>query len=147
LGRLVEFLSRSPYWKNMAIFVTEDDSQNGVDHVDAHRSLLMVISPWSKKGWVSHVHSSFGSIIKTAWHVLGLPYLNQYDGGAADLADMFSDQPDSSPYYALGADPRIFDPQRALDPLDEKFNWRALQESPLLDDPETIRGWMKEEKN
>ena len=147
LGRLVEFLSRSPYWKNMAIFVTEDDSQNGVDHVDAHRSLLMVISPWSKKGWVSHVHSSFGSIIKTAWHVLGLPYINQYDGGAADLADMFSDQPDSSPYHALGADPRIFDPQKALDPLDEKFNWRALQESPLLDDPETIRGWMKEEKN
>jgi len=147
LGRLVEFLSRTPFWKNMAVFVTEDDPQNGVDHVDAHRSLLMVISPWAKKGQVSHVHSSFGSIIKTAWHILGLPYLNQYDGGAADLADMFSDQPDFTPYSALPADIRIFDPQKALDPLDEKFNWKALQASPLLDDPETIRSWMKEEKN
>ena len=146
LGRLVEFLSRTPFWRNMAVVVTEDDPQNGVDHVDAHRSLLMVISPWAKMGWVSHVHSSFGSIIKTAWHILGLPHLNQYDGGAADLADMFSDQPDFTPYSALGADPRIFNPQKALDPIDEKFNWKALQDSPLLDDPETIRGWMKEEK-
>ncbi len=147
LGRLVEFLSRTPYWKKMAIFVTEDDPQNGVDHIDAHRSLLMVISPWAKKGWVSHVHSSFGSIIKTAWNVLGLPCLNQYDGGAADLADMFSSQPDFSPYSALPADSRIFDPQKALDPLDEKFNWKALLDSPLLDDPETIRDWMEEEKD
>jgi YVTN family beta-propeller protein len=147
LGRLVEFLSQTPFWKNMAVFVTEDDPQNGVDHVDAHRSLLMAISPWAKKGQVSHVHASFGSIIKTAWHILGLPYLNQYDGGAADLADMFSDQPDFTPYAALPADSRIFDPQKALDPLDEKFNWKALQDSPLLDDPETIRSWMKEEKN
>ena len=147
LGRLVEFLSRTPFWRNMAVFVTEDDPQNGVDHVDAHRSLLMVISPWAKMGGVSHVHSSFGSIIKTAWHILGLPYLNQYDGGAADLADMFSDQPDFTPYSALAADPRIFNPQKALDPIDEKFNWKALQESPLLDDPETIRDWMKEEKD
>jgi YVTN family beta-propeller protein len=147
LGRLVEFLSRTPYWKEMAIIVTEDDPQNGVDHVDAHRSLLMVISPWAKKDWVSHVHASFGSIIKTAWHVLGLPYLNQYDGGANDLGDMFCGQPDFTAYSALPADPRIFDPQKALDPLDEKFNWRALQDSPVLDDPETIRDWMKQEKN
>jgi len=145
LGRLVEFLSRTPFWKDMAVFVTEDDPQNGVDHVDAHRSLLMVVSPWAKKGYVSHVHSSFGSIIKTVWHILGLPYLNQYDGGAADLADMFTGQPDYSPYSALPADSRIFDPQKALDPLDEKFNWKALEDSPLLDDPETIREWMKEE--
>ena len=147
LGRLVEFLSRTPFWKKMAIFVTEDDPQNGVDHVDAHRSVLMAISPWTKNGQVSHVHASFGSIIKTAWHILGVPYLNQYDRGAADLADMFSDRPDFTPYSALAADPRIFDPQKAFDPLDEKFNWKALQESPILDDPETIRSWMREEKN
>jgi len=147
LGRLVGFLSRTPFWKKMAIFVTEDDPQNGVDHVDAHRSVLMAISPWTKNGRVSHVHASFGSIIKTAWHILGVPYLNQYDRGAADLADMFSDRPDFTPYSALPADLRIFDPQKALDPLDEKFNWKALQESPILDDPETIRSWMREEKN
>jgi YVTN family beta-propeller protein len=145
LGRLVEFLSHTPYWKNMAIIVTEDDPQNGIDHVDAHRSLLLVISPFAKKNCVSHVHTSFGSIIKTFWHVLGLPYLNHYDAGAHDLADLFTDQPDLAPYSALAADPRVFDPQKALDPLDEKFNWKALAESPLLDDPETIQGWMRED--
>ncbi len=145
LGRLVEFLSRTPYWKDMAILVTEDDPQNGVDHVDAHRSLLMVISPYAKRGHVSHFHTSFGSIIKTVWNVLGLPYLNQYDAGAADLADMFTDEPDFTPYAARPADRRIFDPQKALDPLDEKFNWEALGESPKLDDPQTIQGWMRED--
>jgi len=146
LGRLVEFLSHTAYWGKMAIFVTEDDPQNGVDHVDAHRSILMVISPYGKKDYVSHVHTSFGSIIKTSWHILGLPYLNQYDGGAADLTDFFTDQPDFTPYAAVPADPRIFDPAKALDPLDEKFNWKALAESPKLDDPELIKKWMLEEE-
>jgi YVTN family beta-propeller protein len=146
LGRLVEFLSGTPYWKEMAIFVTEDDPQNGVDHVDAHRSLLLAISPYAKKNYVGHVHASFGSIIKTAWLILGLPFLNQYDAGAADLSDLFTGRPDLSAYHALPVDPRIFDPQAALDPLDEKFNWKSLAESPRLDDQETIRRWMQEEK-
>jgi DNA-binding beta-propeller fold protein YncE len=145
LGRLVEFLSRTSYWKNMAIFLTEDDAQSGVDHVDGHRSLLMVISPYAKKDYISHVHTSFGSVIKTCWHILGLPYLNQYDGGAADLADLFTDQPDPEPYTALPADSRIFDPQKALDPLDEKFNWKALMESPGLDDPKVAKKWLPKE--
>jgi YVTN family beta-propeller protein len=147
LGRLVEFLSGTPHWKEMAIFVTEDDPQNGVDHVDAHRSVLMVISPFAKRNYVGHVHASFGSIIKTAWHILGIPWLNQYDAGAADLADMFTERADPSAYRAVPADLRIFDPQKALDPLDEKFNWRSLAESPRLDDPATIRRWMREERN
>jgi len=146
LGRLVEFLSHTRSWKNLAIFVTEDDPQNGVDHVDAHRSLLMVISPFAKRNYVGHVHASFGSIIKTCWHILGLPYLNQYDGGAADLADFFTGSPDFTPYPASPADPRIFDPQKALDPLDEKFNWKALAESPKLDDPGVMKKWMLEEE-
>ena len=76
LGRAVEFLSRTPYWKNMLIVITEDDPQGGVDHVDAHRSLLMVISPYAKRNYVGHQHNSFGSIFKPFWHVLGIPYLN-----------------------------------------------------------------------
>jgi hypothetical protein len=62
VGRLVEFLSHTPYWKNLCIVITEDNAQGGVDHIDAHRSLLMVISLWVKKGHISHVHASFGSI-------------------------------------------------------------------------------------
>jgi len=146
LGRLVEFLSHTRYWKETAIVVTEDDPQNGQDHVDAHRSLMMVISPYAKKGYVGHVHYSFGSLMKTFWHLLGLPDLNQYDGGAADLADLFTAEADPTPYAAKPVDARIFDPKKALDPLDEKFNWKALEDSPKLDDPETIRSWMRDDE-
>lgn len=134
VGRIVEFLSKTPYWKNMLIVITEDDAQNGVDHVDAHRSILMAISPYVKKDYVSHTHTSFGSIFKTFWNILGIPYLNQYDAAANDLADMFTDQPDFSPYKALPVDHRFFDPQKALDPYDEKFDWKALKEGPEMDD-------------
>ena len=57
LGRIVEFLSHTKYWKNMAIFVTQDDAGGEPDHVDAQRSVLMVISPWAKRGSVSHRHT------------------------------------------------------------------------------------------
>lgn len=138
LGRIIEFLSHTPYWENMAVFVTEDDSQNGVDHIDAHRSLLMLISPWAKKDYISHRHYSFGSIFKTFWNILGIPYLNQYDAGANDMADMFADEPDITPYNAFPSDIRAFDPQKVLDPFDEDFDWEAMVKSPDLDDPEYL---------
>jgi YVTN family beta-propeller protein len=133
LGRVVEFLSHTPYWKNMLIVITEDDAQNGVDHVDAHRSILMAISPYIKKDHVSHTHTSFGSIFKTFWNILGIPYLNQYDASASDLGEMFTETPDFTPYKAVPVDVRIFDPQKALDPFDEKFDWKALKEGPEMD--------------
>ena len=143
VGRIIEFLSHTPYWKNMVIVITEDDAQNGVDHIDAHRSVLMVISPWVKKDYVSHVHYSFGSLFKSYWNILGLPYLNQYDAGANDLSDFFTDVPDYKPYNALPVDKRIFDPQKALDPFDEKFNWKALLESPEMDN---VKDMIRESK-
>jgi len=151
IGRLVEFLSHTPYWKNMAIVITEDDAQGGADHVDAHRSVLMVISPYSKRNYVSHSHSSFGSIFKTFWNIHGVPYLNQYDAGATDLSDLFTNVPDYTPYEAIPVDIRIFDPAKALDPYDEKFNWKAVKESPKIDnirdmlrDSKEIKEWRKE---
>lgn len=146
VGRIVEYLSHTPFWKNMAIVITEDDAQNGVDHVDAHRSLLMVISPWVKKNYVSHVHYSFGSIFKTFWNVLGMPYLNQYDAAASDFADMFTSTPDFTPYRAVPVDERIFDPKKALTPLDEKFDWEAVKESPVIDDINDMQEDQKEKK-
>lgn len=133
LGRIIEFLSQTPYWKNMAIVITEDDAQDGRDHIDAHRSLLMVVSPYAKRRHIGHGHYSFGSIFKTFWHVLGLPYQNQYDAGATDLAELFTDEPDFTPYEALPVDSSVFDPQRALDPFDADFDWEAINESPQLD--------------
>jgi YVTN family beta-propeller protein len=145
LGRIVEYLSYTPYWKSMMIVVTEDDAQNGVDHVDAHRSLLMVISPYARRNFVSHTHYSFGSIFKTFWDMLGLPYLNQYDAGASGLNGMFTPEPDFTPYTALPADPRVFDAQKALDPLDEKFDWKQARKGPAIDDPEDMIRESKEQ--
>jgi hypothetical protein len=94
---------------------------------------------------VDHGHYSFGSIMKTFWHVLGTPYLNQYDAGATDLSGFFTDEPDLTPYHALAPDVRVFDPARALDPLDEDFNWEAHSASPEMDDVEVMQAWAAEE--
>ena len=145
LGRVVEYLSHLPQWKNMMIVVTEDDAQGGRDHIDAHRSVLMVISPYAKRNFNSHQHYSFGSIFKTFWHVLGTPYLNQYDFGVSHLGDCFTSEPDFTPYNALSVDPRIFDPKVALSPLDEKFDWEAVKLSPKLDDPDKIKKARKDD--
>lgn len=145
LGRIIEYLSHTPYWKNMLIVITEDDAQNGVDHIDAHRSLLVLVSPWVKKDYVSHYHYSFGSIFKTFWNILGLPYLNQYDAAANDLSDFFMDQPDYEPYHALSVDDKMFDPQKALDPFDTQFDWKAMEESPQLDQVEDMMKDSKEQ--
>jgi YVTN family beta-propeller protein len=139
LGRVVEFLSHTSYWKKMMIVVTEDDAQGGNDHLDAHRSILMIISPYAKKNYNSHKHYSFGSIFKTFWNVLGIPYLNQYDFGTNDLSDCFTMKPDYTVYDALPVDVRIFNPAAALSPIDEKFDWEATKESPKLDDPAEIK--------
>jgi hypothetical protein len=143
LGKLVQLFSHSPFWKDMAIFVTEDDAQSGRDHVDAHRSLLMVISPYAAVGRVSHVHTSMGSILKTFDIILGLPCLNQYDATATDLSDLFTAQPDFTPYDALPSDTRIFDPAKVREPgLDLKASHGAP-----LDDPDLIRRDLREHKD
>ncbi len=135
LGKLVQLLSHNPFWSDMAIFVTEDDAQDGRDHVDAHRSVLMVISPYARRDYVSHAHTSIASILKTFDLTLGLPYLNQFDAAATDLTDFFTDQPDFTPYDALPSDLRIFDPAKVRETgLDVK----AHQGTPL-DDPNLIR--------
>ncbi|HLE33995.1 MAG TPA: hypothetical protein VJB38_15435, partial [Bacteroidota bacterium] len=99
-----------------------------------------------KKNYVSKVHYSFGSIFKTFFNILGLPYLNQYDAGATDLSDMFTETPDLTHYVALPPDLRIFDTHKALTPLDEKFDWKALHDSPDIDNPEDMLKDQKEKK-
>jgi YVTN family beta-propeller protein len=145
LGRIIKFLSHTPQWKNMLIVVTEDDAQGGRDHVDAHRSLLMLISPYAKRDFVSHAHASFGSIFKTFWQLLDIPYLNQYDFGASNLSDLFTQQPDFTPYQAIPSDLRIFDPSKAMTPLHEKFDWEAFRHSAVMDDPEEMKKQMKDD--
>jgi len=97
LGRIVEFLSKTPWWREMAILVTEDDAQGGVDHVDSHRTIFLAISPYAKKNYVSHINSSFPGLLKTAFRILGIPPRNLYDAAASDLADCFTSEPDFTP--------------------------------------------------
>src|SRR5579862_4525229 len=113
LGRIVDFLSRTPTWPDSALFVTEDDAQNGVDHVDAHRSILFVASPWVKPGSVSHEHTSMGSITRTIDELLGLGPLNLEDALAGEITGIFDSQPHLEPFSFVASDPRVFAPAKA----------------------------------
>jgi DNA-binding beta-propeller fold protein YncE len=132
LGRIIEYLSHSRWWREMAVFVTEDDAQGWVDHVDSHRTLLLAISPWARKNYASHVNASFPGLLKTAFRILGIPPLNLYDATAADLSDCFAAKPDYAPYKALPVDGRIFDPAKVKDPLDGPASDRRMDDPAFL---------------
>ena len=101
LGRLVEAISKSRYWKESAIFVLEDDAQNGPDHVDAHRSPAFVVSPFVKRGsTVSTLYTTSG-MLRTIELILGLPPMNQFDATATSMGDCFTNIPDLRPFTAL----------------------------------------------
>lgn len=101
MGLVVEALSRSVFWPRSVVFVVEDDPQGTADHVDAHRSVLHVISPWARRGYVSHVHTSYAAVFATIERILGVPPLGRPDAAAAPLYDMFTNTPDFTPYEAV----------------------------------------------
>lgn len=136
LGRIVEFLSHTPYWKNMAIFVTQDDSGGEPDHVEAQRSVLMVISPWARRGNVSHRHTTITSMHRTMYQIFGLPALNLSDALANDFSDCFTTVPNFAPYKCVPVDPRIFDPEKAKNPKDPDYKAARLLPSVARDDAE-----------
>ncbi len=144
LGRVIQKLSHTKWWKDMLIIVTEDDAQAGVDHVDAHRSILMMISPWVKRNYVSKSHANFGAILKTIYQIMDITPLNQFDATATLLQDFFTDQPDFTPYLVQMVDTLVFNPQKALDPYDVDFRWESLGESPELDNEADFRKTHKE---
>jgi hypothetical protein len=134
LGRMLHFLSRTPYWKNMLVIVTEDDPQGGVDHIDGHRSILMMAGPYVKKNHVSHTHANFGTILKTMYNILGVPYVNQYDVTASLLSDFFTNTPDFSTYDFVLPDKRVFDWDKAMEKYKQPIDWRKIQQGPKMDD-------------
>ncbi len=139
VGRILHFLSRTKYWKNMLVIITEDDPQGGVDHIDAHRSILMMAGPYVKKGYVSHTHANFGAIIKTIYNILDVPYVNQYDATGTLLTDFFTDKPDFTPYTFVKSDTRIFDPQKAMSRYNKTIDWRKIEKGPDMDDEDHER--------
>ncbi|MDQ6785954.1 MAG: beta-propeller fold lactonase family protein [Acidobacteriota bacterium] len=118
LGRMVEEVSNSPYWKDTAIFVVEDDAQDGADHVDAHRSPAFVISAYNRKGALVHDFHSTVSLIRTMELLLGIAPMNFLDANAAPI-DIFTSEPDLSPYRASLPDVAL---DNLLPPKKEKAN-------------------------
>ncbi len=103
LGRLLEGLSHSRFWPTTAVFVVEDDAQNGPDHVDAHRSVALVAGPYVRRGAVVHDMYSTCSLLRTMELILGLPPMSQYDAAARPMYACFTDVPDLTPYAAREA--------------------------------------------
>lgn len=103
LGKIVEAITRSSVWKEFAIFVIEDDAQNGPDHVDSHRTTGLIISPYTRRGHVDSTMYTTCSMLRTMELILGLPPLTQYDASATPMFESFTDRPDLSGYTALPA--------------------------------------------
>ena len=101
LGRVIEGLSKSRFWKDMAIFVNEDDPQTGGDHVDGHRSFCLVVSPYAKKGALISKFYNQTSVLHTICRILGIPPMNQVVAASTTMEDCFATQSDLTPYVSL----------------------------------------------
>ena len=102
-GRIVEALSKSRFWPHLAIFVVEDDAQNGPDHVDSHRAPAYVISPYTRRGFVDSTFYNTTSVLRTIEMILGLSPMTQYDATASPILAAFQSKPDLRPYRAAPA--------------------------------------------
>jgi len=118
LGRIVETISQSRTWNDSAIFILEDDAQNGPDHVDAHRSPVIVVSPFSKRGSVDSTLYTTCSVLRTMELILGLPPMSQFDASATPLYGAFQPTPVLTPFKHLPARVR-------LDERNDRMAWGA----------------------
>jgi YVTN family beta-propeller protein len=141
LGQLVEIISASPIWKESAIFVLEDDAQNGPDHVDAHRSPAFVISPYIKRNTVNHTMYSTSGFLRSMELILGLPPMSQYDAAAVPLFDCFTSQADLRVYKAKAPGVSLEILNTAVNNSSrrsEQFNFAKEDAAPDLDLNEVI---------
>ncbi|HEY7216406.1 MAG TPA: alkaline phosphatase family protein, partial [Thermoanaerobaculia bacterium] len=130
LGRIVEAISKSRFWKESAIFVVEDDAQAGPDHVDAHRSVALVISPYSRLGAVDSTLYTTAGMLRTIELILGLPPMSQYDAAATPMYGAFKSAPDLAPFTRREA--RV-----PLDEMNAPNAWGAAASMAMnLDEPD-----------
>ncbi|MEH0470002.1 bifunctional YncE family protein/alkaline phosphatase family protein [Streptomyces sp. B21-097] len=101
VGRMVDEISHSAYWKDSAIFVVEDDSQAGLDHVDGHRAPVQIISPWAQRGKVDDRYYSQITMIRTVEQILGIHPMNQKDSAATPMSGAFTRKADDTPFKAV----------------------------------------------
>jgi hypothetical protein len=103
VGMMVDAITHSKFWPDTAIFMIEDDAQNGQDHVDAHRTVGLVISPYTRRGVVDHTMYTTSSMVRTIELMLHLPPMTQYDAAATPMFASFMTSPDLHPYNQLPA--------------------------------------------
>jgi DNA-binding beta-propeller fold protein YncE len=118
LGRVVEAVSKSKFWKETAIFVVEDDAQNGSDHVDAHRTVALAISPYTRGRGVDSTMYSTSSMLRTMELILGLKPMSQFDAAATPMYHAFTAKPDFAPYEHVV-------PDTDLKAVNQQGNWGA----------------------
>jgi DNA-binding beta-propeller fold protein YncE len=118
LGKVVEAISKSSLWSKFAIFVVEDDAQNGPDHVDAHRTISLLISPYTRNRGLDSTHYTTTSVIRTIGLILGTQPLSQFDAAATPFYNAFHNKPDLTPYSHLvpNTDLNAKNPPRPTDP-------------------------------
>ena len=144
LGTIVESITKSRFWKETAIFVVEDDAQNGVDHIDGHRTVALAISPYTRRGVVESTVYTHASMVKTIELILGLPAMSLFDLVATDMRASFigaKDATDVTPYRALVPKQSLFDVNQkvgALTGKDAAARKRAAQASARMnfDEPD-----------
>ncbi|CAN5408448.1 beta-propeller fold lactonase family protein [soil metagenome] len=146
LGRLVEYLTKQPEWKKMAIFVTQDDSGADDDHVDRHRSFVMAISPFAKRNYAGKEHTSIMSITRTIYSLFGLGPNNMFDAVATPLDELFTTKPNFTPYKSVRVDPRVFKPEATINPADPRFEKRKKMASPVRMDDPAFMEWLRNRK-
>jgi hypothetical protein len=118
LGMLVERVTKSKYWAQTAIFVIEDDAQDGPDHVDARRTVALAISPYIKRGTLDSTLYTTSSMLRTIELLLGLQPMSQFDAAAMPMYEAFGTQPDLTPYKNL-------DPQYPIEEKNTASTWGA----------------------
>lgn len=129
VGRLVEAISKSKFWAKTAIFINEDDPQGGFDHVDGHRSVCLVASPYTRRGAVVHQFYNQTSVLHTMLQILGLPPMNQQDAASNIMFECFTDKADERPYTAKPANIPLDELAKASTELTgEAKHWASIRE-------------------
>jgi YVTN family beta-propeller protein len=111
LGRILEFLSGTKWWREMAVFVTQSGTAGGLDHIDRSRTLLLCAGPWAKRNYVSHINSSFAGLRTTILGILHAPASTIWDEAAPGVEDCLASKPDPAPFKAVSVDSRLFKPE------------------------------------
>jgi YVTN family beta-propeller protein len=155
LGRIVEGVSKSKFWPETCIFVVEDDPQFGFDHVDGHRTVAQVISPYTRRKFVDHTNYNQTGMVKTIERILGLPPMNQLDLSATPMRNCFQEEPDLTPYACVPNKVRLDEMNPDLGKLRGKARYWAEKSLELAFDREdeadedtlnrilwhSVRGW------